>query len=126
MLGFQTHRYESTSRMDTQTVSATHWLAPDLNCAALRFLQVASSAEGREIRRFERVAHSVKVGQPDPALFTVPDTYREVSPSQQMKQVHERRTGRPFAESPDRAKLEPGTARVDRHYWESQKLKPKD
>lgn len=124
ILGFQTHRYESTGRMDTRTFSETQWLAPDLNCLALRFLQIASSADGRESRRFERVALSVRVGEPDPALFTVPGAYREVPPSQQMQEVHELRTGRPFAESPDRAKLEPGMARADRHYWESRKFKP--
>jgi hypothetical protein len=126
MLGFPTHRYESTSRLDTKTVSETQWLAPDLNCLALRLLHVANSAEGREIQRFERVAQSVKLGDPDPALFRIPDTYREVPPSQQMKEVHERRIGRPFAESPDRAKLEPGMTRADRNYWESQKRKPRE
>ncbi|HYM13825.1 MAG TPA: hypothetical protein VEU62_24005 [Bryobacterales bacterium] len=61
----------------------TDWKAPDLGCATLRMTEERRDGpRGDATARFELSAVSVTVGSPDPALFEVPASYTEGSPSQ--------------------------------------------
>jgi hypothetical protein len=56
------------------------WVARDLNCVAL--VSSLQMGLGPGIRKSIRVAVAVKPGEPDPALFSIPDSYEERAPSE--------------------------------------------
>lgn len=57
------------------------WLAPDLGCEELRSELNTTTNTGKAVTA-ERVATSIVLGEPKPALFTVPAHYTEMSPTQ--------------------------------------------
>jgi hypothetical protein len=55
------------------------WLAPDLGCEELKSELNATTNAGKAVTA-ERIATSVVLGEPNPALFTIPADYTEMSP----------------------------------------------
>lgn len=72
----------------------TSWLAPALNCLALRTEAsqfVAGEVVGRRVESYT----DVKLGEPDPGLFAIPENYVERPPSQAMAEGARRNPGDP-------------------------------
>lgn len=72
------------------------WHAPGLGCALLK--QVIGYATPNQTGalvtgRSEKVAEWILAGEPDTALFTIPERYEEVRPSELAGRLAERRTG---------------------------------
>jgi hypothetical protein len=60
------------------------WIAPGLECLMMKDTMVATMAMAgiEKTARNEKAVIEVKLGEPDPALFYIPQTYVERSPSQ--------------------------------------------
>lgn len=98
ILGLRTVRI----RLAYDNVVQTHWLAPDLNCTAIRFEEQLKDEKGTVTDRFERTASSIKLGQPEASLFTIPAHYKESSPWQ-LRQASARLQGRTVPQEPHAA-----------------------
>ena len=58
----------------------TDWRAPALDCTSLK--AVLERTENQKTLVFNNTVTSVTLGEPDPALFSIPSEYREVAPSE--------------------------------------------
>jgi hypothetical protein len=84
VLGIPAYRYDSRETdAQGQTEELARWLSPALGCRALREIGKKYGPGGSLIGQFERHAVQVLRGEPDDALFQVPEDYVEVRPSEQ-------------------------------------------
>ncbi len=60
------------------------WLAPSLGCIPLRVTWISN---GRVVRSEE--AQDIILGDPDPALFHIPDEYEEISPLEALRRIQQ-------------------------------------
>lgn len=58
------------------------WEAPDLNCFPLRSVDFATRQAGVKAPHNEAEVINVTFGEPDPALFSIPEKFVERSPSE--------------------------------------------
>lgn len=84
ILGHNTYIYEyhPSAESDGTTTITRYWLAPDLRCFELRTTATTRNERGEVTNQFDKTVGAVLMGEPDPALFLVPDTFREVPPSE--------------------------------------------
>lgn len=93
VLGWPAFVYESIHTGKDGTITKnTRWFAPVLNCRDMQGRLDITDAAGRVKTLWNRPA-SVSPGEPDAALFAVPDEYREVSPGE-MERERARVAGR--------------------------------
>lgn len=119
-LGFKVFKYEHTSKRPGQeSIKWTYWYAPDLDSTALKFLAERRADNGILLTQFERYAEFVVLGEPDPSLFVVPDTYRELPPSAVQHEYYQ-------IVNPEFLVTEPALTeqRMDAKYHGSQQFKP--
>jgi hypothetical protein len=93
--GYDTFVYtikSTTPDGDQQTV--TRWLAPALQCRDIQSTLVLTEPSGT-VKNFHNYAVSIVEGEPDPALFAIPDGYTEVAPSE-MESRRAAALGRPL------------------------------
>ncbi|HLW84859.1 MAG TPA: hypothetical protein VKR60_06545 [Candidatus Sulfotelmatobacter sp.] len=69
-----------------------HWEAPALNCFALRSVEFATRKPGESAPHNEAEVTNILLGEPDPTLFSIPQTFVERSPSERHAEF-ERRFG---------------------------------
>lgn len=100
------------------------WYAPALGCYQLASTYREIGGKGEAGRFFETSTVSLKLGEPDASLFAVPLEYREMPPSQSERELIEFTRGTPFGSRPADANLNRRFDRMDKHYQESQALKP--
>ncbi|MGH9431354.1 MAG: hypothetical protein ACRD3T_07410 [Terriglobia bacterium] len=81
ILGFDTIKSIKTFTNGEGEIRGESWLAPALDCYALRSTEVLSKKDGTT-RRNEMEATSVVTGEPDARLFEIPSGYTERSPSE--------------------------------------------
>jgi len=116
VLGYRAYKYVNTDHSGGETLTATHWFAPDLECVAL-YESLDWESNGKTGKTTHEVT-TLTLGNPDQNLFVIPSGYTEMSPSQ---------VANARAASRGRA-LPPGVLEhsllQDRRYWESQKNKP--
>jgi hypothetical protein len=94
VFGFEVIRFSGT--LPASENMAERWLAPDLNCFALR--EEMTMMPDRSKHR--RVTKSVNLGEPDPALFEIPVTgYTERSPSEVLTLARKKQGVPPSAKS---------------------------
>ena len=60
----------------------TDWKSPDLDCYEIKTTEERRDDAGELIGQFEREAVDIKTVTPDPKYFTIPEEYREASPSE--------------------------------------------
>jgi len=70
-------------------VTHTLWYAPDLDCEPVRRLTESRDNDGSIRDRFEDIPLSIKLGEPDAALFSIPTDYVEMSPSAYRQKIWE-------------------------------------
>ena len=75
------------------------------------------------IHVFDREAISIDLAEPDPQLFHVPASYRDMPPSQANRELIEFKTKEPFGSEAKHARLLRGMQLMDDKYWQSQRLK---
>lgn len=75
-------------REDTPRATVEVWRAPSLNCYRL-FERFEWKSQGAVVSTTTNTAISITVGDPDPALFQVPDSFREVKPSEAAARLRE-------------------------------------
>lgn len=94
ILGWPVYVYESseTTRGGTKLTN-TRWLAPALNCRDIQGRLEIRPESGAAKTSWNRTV-SITPGEPDPALFVVPEDYREVSPGE-MERERAKFLGRP-------------------------------
>jgi hypothetical protein len=68
------------------------WRAPELGCVPLRTTRY--DQDGKPTH--DRVASTIVIGEPDPALFQVPEGYVESSPMQANQKLIDLGVGKPF------------------------------
>lgn len=78
MLDFATLRFIE----DNATMRLTRWFAPELGCAELRQLAEFKDAAGKVTDTSERRAVRAVAGQPAADLFSWPESYENVAPSE--------------------------------------------
>jgi hypothetical protein len=64
---------------------STSWRSPQLNCAALSRTDDLLNANGTVAAQAEDVATKIKLGEPDPVLFTIPSEYQQLSFSEKFE-----------------------------------------
>jgi len=80
--GYDTYVYSRISKTsDGEQETVTRWLAPALHCRDIQATMELLSTSG-SVKTFRNYASSVVAGEPDPALFVIPQDYREVLPSE--------------------------------------------
>ncbi|MCW5980709.1 MAG: hypothetical protein KIT09_21695 [Bryobacteraceae bacterium] len=77
-----------------------NWLAPELDCYALRSKAYVRSADGSLRLTQEMQARWVQVGAPDESLFAIPANYTERSPSAVARELERRFPGLACADCP--------------------------
>lgn len=84
ILGFNTYIYEHHQDLESgaKTMETRYWLAPDLRCFEMKTVSDMRNARGEVTSHFEKLVANVRMGEPDPDLFSVPASYREVPPSE--------------------------------------------
>lgn len=120
ILGFAAYGY-TQSRRTSRVSRSTSWRAPTLDCRELRYLEEQLDENGRVTHTFERVATKVTLADPDPALFVIPDGYREIPPSQANLELMERRAGKPI-DGPTLQRMKPAMIKMDEHYQECRRV----
>lgn len=91
-------RYESLQGYTTAVVrigpigqkEITAWYAPTLGCEKLQYRVEGPGANGSQQILSETKLVSLSIGEPDPRLFEVPESYASVAPSQAMHKEAER------------------------------------
>jgi hypothetical protein len=118
ILGLRTVHYQRGREHDAMgnAVDFEMWLAPDLRCRPLKETSVRTAPGGEITGRFERVAVKIDIAEPDAALFRVPESYREVKPSEQYRAIFE--ATNPNAKMPERVAKTMET--MDRRYEAAQ------
>ena len=102
VLGYQTYRLIEDTRFPPNLIkSAERWVAPELNCFALRQRVCKVHVEGAVAPCNTREATSIVAGEPDTALFEVPSKYVERSPSQRHQELMKRFPGMEFPADPE-------------------------
>jgi len=93
-----------------------YWFTPELDCREVKM--VAGSESVREVI-------FVKKGEPDQELFAVPGDFREVAPSEALKETIRRTQGRSLdpANFTDQSMLK-ALEQMDKRYFASQQYKP--
>jgi hypothetical protein len=67
--------------LGSEKIDEDKWLAPSLNCLALKHTYKLFDS-GKLVGRTTEEIVSLSTGSPDPSLFEVPEHYTERSPSQ--------------------------------------------
>lgn len=67
---------------DGPSYKSTGFYAPSLGCLRVRAISYAKAADGHVKGTSTQEPVEVKLGTPDPTLFAIPDSYREVLPSE--------------------------------------------
>lgn len=81
-MGYQTYVYSYTiATPGGGEETTTRWFAPALNCRDIQ-ARLDVKDESGTVKTMLNFATSIIEGEPDPALFAVPDGYQEVSPSE--------------------------------------------
>lgn len=93
------------------------WWAPDLGCVLLKETVSRPQADGTSRLFLTREAVAVTFGEPDPALFEVPN-WPESTPSQVFERYRQK------FNLPDTEELRRIKASKDRAYWAQQTRKP--
>lgn len=93
------------------------WWAPDLGCVLLKETVSRPHADGTSRLFLTREAVAVTFGEPDPALFEIPD-WPESTPSQVFERYRQK------FNLPDTEDLGRVKASKDRAYWAQQTKKP--
>lgn len=127
LLNFTVYEYDRESADFRPGVKQQlkQWLAPDLDCRALKTIDQAIDGTGKILNIFERTALSIAIGEPmDPSWFDSYESYREIPPSQANRELVEFKTSRSFDSDARNNRLLKGLVRMDAKYWESQKWKP--
>jgi hypothetical protein len=75
-------KIQHVSESEGKTVVIENWLAPALDCLPMRKTVQLSDASGAVIHREVDEVANVALGQPTPALFTLPGDFVERSPSE--------------------------------------------
>lgn len=89
ILGFPAYLYDSRQTfVNGDTEELVRWLSPALGCRALRETGRKYDPGRNLIGHFERRVIQIVLGEPEDALFHVPEEYREVSPSEQSLAIH--------------------------------------
>ncbi|MGE5646733.1 MAG: hypothetical protein ACM336_13170 [Acidobacteriota bacterium] len=81
--GFEVYGYETVrEEPPSKKILRTAWFAKDLGCYEMKLHEEVQDGSGKVISVFERTAVKITPGDPDPSLFDVPPSYREVPPSE--------------------------------------------
>jgi hypothetical protein len=90
MIGdYRAYRYQfMTVLTDGSKREYTQWLAPDLGCWEIQQTTRGYDSRGVLDGLFEKKVVEITPGEPDDALFAVPDAYVEVKPSEREKALH--------------------------------------
>ncbi len=79
--GYETYKVVVEAPSKTPRSRITIWRAPALGCAELRgFVETLDPSSGQVVQTYERQAADIRPGEPDPALFRLPNGFRNVSP----------------------------------------------
>jgi len=125
ILGFPVNKFEMVRPVVRGTGhKEQYWLAPSLDCRPLRFIEEAVDETGNIIKKFQRTALSVRIGEPDDQEFRIPEGYREAPPSEASRSLREIRLRRPLGNDPSDARLLSAMDRMDKKYNESRQYKP--
>lgn len=94
------------------------WFAPELGCREVKRVAVGDRMPLMEVIWLDRA-------DPDPALFVIPEDYRETPPSEVMREIFEQRNKRSLdpANLHDQIILD-GLKRIDQRYRDSQRHRP--
>lgn len=68
----------------------TVWYAPDLGCQKLQYRVEVQDSNGAWELASETKTVSLTAGEPDPALFEIPDSYASVAPSEALRKEADR------------------------------------
>lgn len=120
LAGLTTHKHTRTVQDGARMKVENLWYAPSLNCLEVGHVVDAKEADGTVSDHFERLAKAVIIGEPDAALFQIPD-YVEVPPSQ--RETAQFKLAHPEVVTPS-PKVDPWLQLMDRRYYDSQKYKP--
>jgi hypothetical protein len=82
VMGYKTVILQSEERLDDETLLNWDWKAPDLDCIDLRLSADFLDSNRTVTSHFELRVVKIILGQPDPALFPMPQGYTEKSPSE--------------------------------------------
>lgn len=69
VLGVRALVYESKSKLGSQLLKLTQWLAPDLRCAEVRIVAEKLNQNREVIARTEKVPVAIRMGDPDGDCF---------------------------------------------------------
>lgn len=87
MLGYEVFKHVIDLPLTAADARIERFVAPELGCIALETRHFQRDAAGRhQLVSSERVLN-VRIGEPDAALFAVPDDYVELSPAQYAERV---------------------------------------
>jgi hypothetical protein len=120
--GFEAHHYQRLSTLpDGETLEDHDWFAPGLGCFQIQRIQYRRDAKGNLTGVFEKKPVQVQTGEPENSLFMVPDTYREMKPSDLeravlLQAVEEREGYDAVQRHKIPAGVEQNWARMDSHY----------
>ncbi|GEM_PF-1369585 len=83
ILGYRAHHYVRKPVPGAAGYQESHyWFAPGLGCHKIQHVAYMRDANGVVTNIFEEKPAIIRREEPDPALFAVPDDYREVRPSE--------------------------------------------
>ena len=119
VMGVRALVFESESKLGSQLLKLTQWVAPELRCAEVRSVAEKLNQNREVIARTEKIPVAIRMGEPDASLFRIPDEYVELAPSEMQGKTHQIRYNR---EAP--AGLRAGWASQDEKYYASQRHKP--
>ena len=92
ILGYTVYRFSREDDYKQSLVKWDEWLAPDLNCMALRSISEGIiAASGKPLGRQTVEVTRIVLGDPSAELFAIPPTYTERSPSEVFREVDRRR-----------------------------------
>jgi hypothetical protein len=85
ILGYKTYKYrhrEIEVPDREQTIHTFTWYAPDLTCFELQQHAEKRDRAGNVVATFDKIPKRISIGEPDPALFRIDSSYKEVPPSE--------------------------------------------
>ncbi len=89
MYGVRTFKLQKSS----SSSRSTHWVAPDLGCERVHRIMEFMDASGSVTSRNTLKTISVRLGEPDAAMFQLPQNFEEIGPWEEFRRDYHLRKG---------------------------------